>query len=237
MCEGDIESFIQQFQKIATANKWSNTASLLHICAHLKHSECKCGNHPTLDETLEALRSKYGLTVRQVRTRLTKLRTDTTKLFLADHAIEVKRLVEAAYADLPQAHWQEIILDLLCNSLNHAHLQRHLLAIKPQGLTKPVEAKNEYFQIKPSGSHHPTSRESKGKPRAGASSPVQTIRNKGSSPGTTPSHLYSGKLTRLLLPGQKRSVHAGNVERKETTTETVPWPLVWKTSKYFHSQR
>ena len=64
MCEGDIESFIQQFQKIATANKWWNTASLLHICAHLKHSECKCGNHPTLDETLEALRSKYGLTVR-----------------------------------------------------------------------------------------------------------------------------------------------------------------------------
>ena len=149
--EGNVEDFVQQFQEVAMANEWSEMATLLHIRTHLKDDARECGSYPTLEEVFEALRAKYGLTVREARTRLTSLKRDA-RLSLTDHATEVKRLVEAAYADLPQTHRQEMILDLFCNSLNQAYLQRHLLAIRPQSLAEAVKAGNEYLQIKPNSS-------------------------------------------------------------------------------------
>ena len=105
------------------------------------------GSYDTLEEVLEAFHFKYELTVQEARTRLTNLRRDT-KLSLTDHATEVKRLVEEAYTDLPRKHRQEMTLDLFCNSLNHACLQRHLLAMKPQSLTEAVQVRNKYLQIR-----------------------------------------------------------------------------------------
>ena len=76
----------------------------------------------------------YELTILEARNRLTSLNRDT-KHSLTDHATEVKKLVEAAYVDFPKEHRQEMALDLFCNSLNPAYLQRHLLAMKLQSLT------------------------------------------------------------------------------------------------------
>ena len=62
------------------------------------------------------------------------------EFLLIDHSREVKNLVETAYADLPRTKRQEVTLDLFCNLLNYAYLQRHLLAIKLQSLSEAVEA-------------------------------------------------------------------------------------------------
>ena len=67
---------------------------------------------------------------------------------MEDHATKIKKLVGVAYADLPRYHQEEMNLDLFCNSLNHAYLQRPLLVIKPGSLTEAVEAGSEYLQIK-----------------------------------------------------------------------------------------
>ena len=79
--------------------------------------------------------------------RLAHLKKDTK---LSEHATAVKKIVEAAYGDLPQDHRIEMTLELFCSSLNNAYLQRHLLAIKPQDLDEAVEAGTEYLQIQPS---------------------------------------------------------------------------------------
>ena len=57
--------------------------------------------------------------------------------------------MEAAFTGLPQTHRQEMILDLFCNSLNHAYLQRHLLTMKLQSLLEALQTGNEYLQIRP----------------------------------------------------------------------------------------
>ena len=98
---------------------------------------------------LEALHAKYGLTVQEARTCVTSHKRDT-KLSLTNHAMEIKKLVEAAFAGLPRMHRQEMTLDLFCNSMNHAYLQRHLLAMKPQSFTEAVQVGNEYLEIMPS---------------------------------------------------------------------------------------
>ena len=140
------------------ANEWSEMATLLHICTHLKDDARECGSYATLEEVFEALHAKYRLTVREAWTQLTSLKRDA-RLSLTDHATEVKRLVEAAYTDLLQTHRQEMILDLFCNSLNQAYLQRHILAIRPQSLAEAVKAGNEYLQIMPNSSQGVTSRQ------------------------------------------------------------------------------
>ena len=92
------------------------------------------------------------------------------KLSLTNHATEVKKLVEAAYAYLSQTHKQEMILDLFCNSLNPLNfLQKYLLAIRPQSLSETVKAGNEYLQIKPNSNLGVTIRqieEGEGNPEA-----------------------------------------------------------------------
>ena len=106
-----MEDFIQLFQKVAIANDMSKMATLPHIRTHLKDDAHKCGSHATLEEVLEALRSKCGLTIQKARTRLTSLKRDT-KRSLIDHSREVKNLEEMAYADLPRTNRQEMTLDL-----------------------------------------------------------------------------------------------------------------------------
>ena len=67
---------------------------------------------------------------------------------MTDYTTEVKKLVEATYADFPRTHRQGMASDLFCNSLNHAYLQRHLLVMKPQSFMETVRARNEYLQIR-----------------------------------------------------------------------------------------
>ena len=95
-------------------NEWPEMETLLHIP---KDDARECGSYATMKGVLETFCAKYRLNVREARTRLTSLKRDA-KLSLTDHAIKVKRLVEAAYADLQQTHGQEMILGLFCNSLN-----------------------------------------------------------------------------------------------------------------------
>ena len=97
---------------------------------------------------LEALRSKYGSTVQEARTRLTSLKRDT-KLSLTDHATEIKKLVEAAYADLPRTPTGNDIGPVL-KFIEPCLLAEAPVGHKPQSLTEAVQAGNEYLQIRPS---------------------------------------------------------------------------------------
>jgi hypothetical protein len=56
--------------------------------------------------------------------------------------------MNTAYQDLPQDHRQRLVLDTFQNTINHAYLQRHLLAINPRTLKDAVRAGNEFLQIK-----------------------------------------------------------------------------------------
>ena len=95
--DSNMEDFIQQFQEVAMASEWSNMATLLYIRVHMKDDARECESHATLKKVLEALDSKYGLTVQEARAHLTSLTRDT-KRSLTDHATKVKRLMETAHA-------------------------------------------------------------------------------------------------------------------------------------------
>ena len=107
------------------------------------------------DEVFTALRSRYGLTPKEARTRLNGLKKEPRQS-LHDHAIEIEKLVRKAFGDLPAEVQTNMMLDAFCSSLGKATLQRHLLAIRPETLTEAVQRGQEYLQIKTDRSAAPS---------------------------------------------------------------------------------
>ena len=144
----DVEMFITQFQEVADANGWTDRSALLHLREVLKDGARACGRGDTVDAIFAALRIKYGLTVREARSRLTKKKDVRTSL--QEHASEIERLANIAYADLPEHHRDSMALDAFSLTLGNLYLQRHLLAVKAETLADAVKAGNEFLQVQAS---------------------------------------------------------------------------------------
>lgn len=132
---------------MAAANEWEDAAAYLHLREALKEGAQDCGRPQTLAGIFTALRARYGLSPREARTRLNGLRRDSSTT-LQEHASEVQRLVEIAYADLPRHNRESMVIDTFCNTIGNAYLQRHLLAVPTDTLEDAVRAGNEFLQIK-----------------------------------------------------------------------------------------
>ena len=145
--EGDVELFITQFTEVATANQWNNMAALLHLREALQEGAKEYGRPGTVEAVFTALRSRYGLTAREARSRLSNIKKDARRS-LHDHANDVEKLVRKAFEDLPEEIQTGMALDTFCSSLGNAALQRHLLAIQPATLMAAVQHGNEYLQVK-----------------------------------------------------------------------------------------
>ena len=143
---GDVNYFIQQFIDVADANGWQPAAAVLHLREALRQEARDCGKANDVAGIFELLRSRFGLTNREARARITSLRRDH-QTSLQAHAAEVDRLVKVAYADLPGRHQSGLVLDTFCSTLGHSYLQRHLLAVQPQTIEEAVRAGNEFLQV------------------------------------------------------------------------------------------
>jgi hypothetical protein len=145
---GDVAYFLRQFTDVTQANEWNPATTLLHIREALKGTAQACGNAETLEGVRNALQARFGLSVREARSKLSTLRKET-KTTLQEHASEVTRLMNIAYADLPVEHRQRMTLDMFQGTLGNAYLQRHLLAVDAHTLEDTVRAGSEFLQIKP----------------------------------------------------------------------------------------
>lgn len=152
---GDVEYFIQQFEDVVMANEWRPLASILHLREVLKDAARECGKAGTVEGIFENLRVRFGMTVRGAQAQLSILKRDF-KTSLQQHAALVEKLVTVAYPDLPPVHRNIMMRDTFTNTLGHAGLQRHLLAVPTPTLADAVRAGNEYLQIQslfPGSSH------------------------------------------------------------------------------------
>ena len=150
---GDVEYFIQHYQEVALANQWGPGATLLHLRRALVDGATDCGKPATETGIYNALRSRYGLSPREARARLSTLRKDH-KTSLQEHASEVERLTNLAYTDLPAVHRASMTLETFAHTLGNAYLQRHLLAVQANTLEEAVRAGNEFLRIR----HTPSDR-------------------------------------------------------------------------------
>ena len=146
---GDVEYYIRQFRDVAEANQWAEAAQLLYLRESLKDGARDCGKAQTVNGVFDTLRVRYGLTPREARARLTALKKDS-RTTLQEHATEVERLVSIAYGEMEADQQVHVAVETFAATLNHAYLQRHLLAVETPTLETAVRAGNEFLQIRPS---------------------------------------------------------------------------------------
>lgn len=142
----DVELFINQFNDVAQVCRWPPDIQLLQLREALKEGARTCGRGETVDSVFDSLRLRYGLTPREARVKLNTVKKDP-KTSLQEHAIQIERLVRAAYGTLPGRDRREMVMDYFCSSLANVGLQRHLLAIELNNLDEAVRAGNEYLQV------------------------------------------------------------------------------------------
>ena len=74
--QGDVEYLIQHFQEVAEANEWGPGATLLHLRRALQDGATDCGKPASEAGIYTALGSRYGLSPREARARLSILRKE-----------------------------------------------------------------------------------------------------------------------------------------------------------------
>ena len=145
---GSIEVFIRQFLDVAEANNWREGATILHLRRALTEEARDCGGAgESVADILTALRARFGISPREARAKLNSIKKELSTS-LQTHASRVKELVGIAYQEMPRGLQDQLALDQFINTLNHTGLQRHLLAVRPEGLSEAVTAGCEYLQVK-----------------------------------------------------------------------------------------
>jgi len=85
------------------------------------------GHRPSVDEIFLALRSGFGISASDARSRLQGLlREEDTSL--QDHALTVQRLARIAYNDLPETQRRRYMLEDFTQSINHPSLPHRFQA-------------------------------------------------------------------------------------------------------------
>lgn len=108
--------------------------------------ELQTGRSDMVEGIFIALRERYGLSLREAKARIAGLKKDS-KTTLQQHGVEVERLVEIAYADIPRNLRRTMVVATFASTTGNGYLQRHLLAMPTPTLEDAVRAGNEYLQI------------------------------------------------------------------------------------------
>ena len=143
---GDVELFLQQFGEVAEVSDLEPKIQVLKLKEALSGKARDCAQPGTLAGVIEALRMRYGLTVRQARAGLDGLYQDA-RTSLSDHAREVDRLFRGAFPTLPAEDRDSLAIDKFVASVNNYALRNHLLARQPASLDAAVRAGMEFAQV------------------------------------------------------------------------------------------
>lgn len=165
--EGDVELFISQFQDICEANDWDQQTTLIQLRSSLEGPARECGRDVTIEGIVAELRARFGVSRRQARERLARLRKLKTQT-MHEFAGEIQRLVGLAYPEIPVLARSDMALDFFSLALDDPTVKRHLLAVRPVTMAEAVTAVEDFTTIeKPDPRYKPTVRAVEVSPSAG----------------------------------------------------------------------
>ena len=140
-----MEHFITEFSDVAAICRWPARVTLIQLRLCLTGPAKPYGIGQNVDDILEALRARFGLTARDARVQLQSLRRNLNTN-LREHATVVERLAQVAYGDLPADSRQSLALDAFLQSINNLGLKQHLLVAEVETMERALRLGNAYFQ-------------------------------------------------------------------------------------------
>jgi hypothetical protein len=145
---------VEQFLDIAEANHWSGRETTLHLKSSLEGQAADYRRGQHFEEIIENLRSRFGITPKQARTKLGQLQKKHKQTY-HELGSEVSRLVKIAYPQQGRAFYIDTSLEVFSRALNHKSLQQHLLARPHDTLAKAINICNEFSLIENSSTFKP----------------------------------------------------------------------------------
>jgi len=116
--EEDVEQFITEFSDVAAICRYPPRVSLIQLRLCLTGPAKPYGIGQDVDDILEALRARYGLTARDARAQLQGLRRNP-KTNLREHATVVERMAQVAYGDLSADSRKSLTLDAFLQAIKN----------------------------------------------------------------------------------------------------------------------
>ena len=104
---GDVEQFISGFEEIANTNEWTDQETLIHLRGSLSGKALGCGKGNNIETLLLNLRTTFGLTLKQARDKLEKIKKKSTQSF-QEYGKEIKDYVEIAYPNMAEEDQEDI---------------------------------------------------------------------------------------------------------------------------------
>lgn len=147
----NLEVFINQFRDVTTANRWTEQEAVIHLRSSLEGEATDCSDGTNVEEIIDHLRTRFGLTARQARSKLGSLRLGS-KQSLHSLGSEITRLVKIAYSQQDQIFQTEMGLETFSRALTQKSVQQHLLARPPQTMSEAIRTTEEFQRL--SGVEH-----------------------------------------------------------------------------------
>lgn len=144
--DGDVELFIGQFHSVRESNQWECDEAILHLRLSLTEKAADCGRGEDIPAILENLRARFGLTQRQAKDRLKRLRRGPQQS-LQELGTQAEKLAATGYPNLCQAERTEMALEHFTSALDNVAAERHLLAVKPETMAEAINEADEFLQL------------------------------------------------------------------------------------------
>ena len=144
--ETDVVLFITQFNDFSQANGWAEHEKILHLRGSLEGTAHECGRGQTVTEVVESLKTKFGITPRQARDKLSSIKK-TSRQSVIELGTEISKLVNIAYPNQDAAFVTETSLKVFGRAINHKALQQHLLARPQTTMAETVKMAEELLQL------------------------------------------------------------------------------------------
>ena len=142
--KGDVDLFIEQFQEIATASRWSSTIKLIKLKEALTGPAREASRASDLEGVFLSLRKRFGLTQREARARLEHM-VRTPEQSLRGYADQLARYVRQAHPRFSDEDRADLLLDKFVNSTSHQGLRGLYIAARPRDIDEAVQLGEEYL--------------------------------------------------------------------------------------------
>lgn len=140
----DVEIFLSQFKNISRVNRWTEEETLLRLQTTLEEEALECGQATEVEEIIDNLRARFGITPLQARERLISIRR-TPKQSVHELAATIKKLMKIGHAEESEEFIQKASLETFYRALNHKPLRLHLYGRTIRTLSEAVKIAQEYI--------------------------------------------------------------------------------------------
>ena len=121
----------------------------------LRGAAVDCGRSRALSDMFDSLRERFGVSPREARSHLEKVRWDDRRS-VRDQAEEIKKWIGLGYPEMTDSTQEELAVERLIRATTNVDLRRHWLARYPETIEAAIREAKQLAELGTTESAKPT---------------------------------------------------------------------------------